>query len=133
MLFGALIQNWKLIAVVVLAAAAFGYRAVLIHQRNSARAQVTTLSEAAAVLRADNALMASAVARQNEAIDALQAKMKLARSDASQHEAQYANRAAQAMTRELAHANAIKNAPIPGGCQGAINWGNAQGPELGRW
>ena len=133
MLFGALIQNWKLIALVVLVAAAFGYRAVLIHQRNNAQAQVTALSEAAAVLRADNASMAAAVARQNEAIDALQAKMTLARSDATQREAQYANSAAQAMTRELAHAHAVRNAPIPAGCQSAINWGNAQGPELGRW
>jgi hypothetical protein len=133
MLFGALIQNWKLIALAAIVAGVLIYRAVLVHQRDSARAQVTVLSDAAAALRAENASMAAAVTRQNEAIGALQDKMKLAEQDAAQREAQYAASGAQAMSREVARANAVRYAPVPAGCQGAINWGNAQGPELGRW
>lgn len=133
MLFGAMIQNAKLVVLVLLVAAAFAYRAVLIHQRNSARAQVTTLTAAAAVLQAANTSMAAAVAKQNAAVEALQAKMRLTQNDATHRQAQYAATAAQAMARELARSNAIKSAPIPAGCQSAINWGNAQGPELGRW
>lgn len=133
MLFGALIQNWKVIALAAIVATVLIYRAVLVHQRDSARAQVTALSDAAAALRADNASMAAAVARQNQAIDALQGKMKLVQRDATEREARYATSAAQAMSQEVARANAVRNAPIPAGCQGAIEWGNAQGPELGRW
>jgi hypothetical protein len=133
MLFGALIQNWKLIALAAVVAAALIYRAVLIHQRDSARAQVTALSDAAAALRAENASMAAAVTRQNEAIDGLQNKMKVAEQDAAQREAQYAASGAQAMSHEIARAEAVRSTPVPAGCQGAINWGNAQGPELGRW
>ena len=91
------------------------------------------LSDAAAALRAENASMAAAVTRQNQAIDVLQGKMKLAQQDAAQREAQYAASGVQAMSREVARANAVGNAPVPAGCQGAIVWGNAQGPELGRW
>jgi hypothetical protein len=133
MLFAGLIQNWKLIGLVALVATVLIYRTVLVHERDSARAQAATLRDASAVLRADNALMASAVARQNEAIGALQNKMKLAQQAAVQREAQYAAGAEQAMSEDLAHANAVRRGPVPGGCQGAINWGNAQGPELGRW
>ena len=133
MLFGALIQYWKPIALAAVLAAAFTYRAVLIHQRNSARAQVISLGEAAVALRAANASLAAGVKRQNEAIDSLQGKMKLAERTAAQRQAQYANSGEQAMRQERAHANALKNAPVPAGCQAAINWGNAQGPELGRW
>ena len=133
MLFGVLIQNWKAIALAAMVATALIYRTVLVHQRDGARAEVTTLSGAAAALRAENASMASAVTRQNEAIDVLRIKMTLARREAAQRQARYAANAAQAMSREVAHANAVRNAPVPAGCQGAIKWGNAQGPELGRW
>lgn len=77
--------------------------------------------------------MAAAVARQNAAIGTLQDKMKAAEQDAAQREAEYAANAARTMDTEVAHAQAERNAPVPAGCQGAINWGNAQGPELGRW
>ena len=133
MIFAALLQNWKLIALALVVATAVLYRAVLVHQRDSARAQVTQLSAAAAVLRADNAEMKSSVVRQNAALDALQQKMKAAQVEAAQREAQYAASATEAMNKELARASAIRKAPVPAGCQGAIEWGNAQGPELGQW
>jgi hypothetical protein len=131
--FVMLLQHWKAIALVAIVASALIYRAVLVHQRDSARAQATALGDAAAALRADNASMSAAVTRQNEAIDALQGKMKLAQQAATQREAQYAASGAQTMSRAVARANAVHIAVVPAGCPGAINWGNAQGPELGRW
>lgn len=133
MLFGALMHNWKAIGLAVIAATALEYGGVLVDQRDSARAQVTAMSEAAAALRVKDASMVSAVARQNAAIGALQDKMKLARRDSTRREARYAASATQAMSRELERANAVRIAAVPAGCQGAIDWGNAQGPEQGRW
>ena len=133
MLFGALLQNWKVVAFAVLVATMLLYRAVLVHQRDSARAQVTALIDAGATLRAANASMAAAVARQNAQLAALQDRMKLALQAAAQRHAQATDAAARALGHDLANADAIRNAPVPAGCQGAIVWGNAQGPELGRW
>lgn len=133
MLLGALLQNWKPIALAVIVAGALIDRAVLVHQRDSARAQVNALTGTAAVLKADNAAMAAAVARQNQAVAALQGQMKAAAQVAAQREAHYAAAAAASMNREIARAGAIRKAPVPPGCAGAIAWGNAQGPELGKW
>ena len=133
MLFASLIQNWKLIALVLLVTTILVYRAVLVHQRDSARTQVTALTDAAAVLRADNASMAAAVTQQNAAIGALQAKMKLTQDAAAARDTQSADRASLALAQALAHVKEISASSIPPGCQAAINWGNAQAPELGRW
>lgn len=133
MLAGALIQNIKLIALVAIVAGALIYRAVLVHQRDSARAQVTALGAAAAALRAENASMAAAVGRQNAAIGALQDQMKAAVQAAAQREASATATAARTLGAAAARAEAERKAPVPAGCQGAIDWGNAQGPELGRW
>lgn len=133
MLFGTLIHYWKPIALAAVLVAAFTYRAVLVYQRNNARAQVISLDKAEDALRAENAAMTAAVKHQNDALDALQGKMQLAERAAAQREAQYANSRAQAMRQVRAHADAIREAPVPAGCQAAIDWGNAQGPELGRW
>lgn len=133
MIFASLIQNWKLIALAILIIALVVYRTVLVHQRDTARAQVDTLTDAAAVLRANNASMAAAVTQQNQAVAALQAKMKLAQDAAAVHETEFAKRASAALAQALTHAKALTNAPIAAGCQAAIDWGNAQAPELGRW
>ena len=133
MLVGAMIQNFKLIALVGLVAAALIYRTVLVHQRDSARAQVAALGDAAAALRADNASMVAAVARQNAAIGTLQDQLKTAAQAAAQREADYAASATRTLNTEMVRAQAERSAAVPAGCQGAINWGNAQGPELGRW
>jgi hypothetical protein len=94
---------------------------------------VAALTDAAAVLRAANASMAAAVTQQNEAVAALQAKMKLAQNAAAEKETASASRAAQALAQELVQAKTLSNAPIAAGCQAAIDWGNAQAPGLGRW
>ena len=133
MIFASLIQNWKLIALAILIVSIVVYRAVLVHQRDTARAQVAALTDAAAVLRAANAAMTAAVTQQNAAVATLQAKMKLAQNAAALQETASANRASQVLAQELAHAKTLSNAPIAAGCQAAIDWGNAQAPELGRW
>jgi hypothetical protein len=133
MIFASLIQNWKLIAIAILIVSILVYRAVLVHQRDTARAQVAALTDAAAVLRAANASMAAAVTQQNEAVAGLQVKMKLAQNAAAEKETASASRAAQALAQELVQAKTLSNAPIAAGCQAAIDWGNAQAPGLGRW
>lgn len=133
MIFASVIQNWKLVALAILVASLIVYRAVLVHQRDAARAQVAALTDAAAVLRASNASMAAAITQQNQAVAALQTKMKIARNDAAARERATATRAAQALAQEFAHAKTLTNAPIAADCQAAIDWGNAQAPELGRW
>jgi hypothetical protein len=133
MIFASLIQNWKLIAIAILIVSILVYRAVLVHQRDTARAQVAALTDAAAVLRAANASMAAAVTQQNEAVAGLQAKMKLAQNAAAEKETASASRAAQALAQELLQAKTLSNAPIAAGCQAAIDCGNAQAPGLGRW
>jgi hypothetical protein len=133
MFIGAIIQNAKWILLALMIAAAFAYRAVLVHQRDSARAQVATLTGAAALLQSDNAAMAASATRQNAAIGALQIQMNLARTNAAARQAQYAISATEAMAQERVHSKAVMTAPIAAGCAGAIAWGNAQGPELGRW
>jgi hypothetical protein len=133
MFIGAIIQNAKWILLFLIVAGALAYRAVLVHQRDSARTQVTALTGAAALLRADNASMAASVARQNAAIGTLQAQMSAARASAAARQTHYSNIAAAAMAQEVTHSKAVMGAALPGGCNGAIAWGNAQGPELGRW
>jgi hypothetical protein len=130
---GAIIQNAKWILLFLIVAGALAYRAVLVHQRDSARVQVTALTGAAALLQADNASMAASVTRQNAAIGTLQAQMSVARANAAARQAHYSNSAAQAMAQEVTHSKVVMSAALPGGCSGAIAWGNAQGPELGRW
>jgi hypothetical protein len=133
MIFAALIQNWKAIALIAMVATALIDRAVLVNERDTARAQAAAESGAATVLRLEKVSLTAAVARENAAAGALQDKIKLAQRRATQRKARYAAIETKEMNRELAHANAIRIAASPPGCQGALDWGNAQGPELGRW
>jgi hypothetical protein len=129
----ALLTYWKPIALAALIAAALIYRTVLIHQRDEARTEAATLTERNAALTADNGAMRAAVARQNAAIASLQSQMTQARAAAASRAADYTTRGAQAMQTGLAQGNQLKAAAVPTGCDAAIRWGNAQGPELGRW
>ena len=55
-----LTRYWKPLALAVLIAAAFAYRAILIHERDRARAQLAELTAEAAALRASNQALGSA-------------------------------------------------------------------------
>ena len=129
----ALLSYWKPIALVTLIAAALIYHGVLVHQRDAARAQNVALTQQTGALAADNGAMRATVAQQNAAIAALQGQMAAADAAAKSRAAAFAARGAQALQGDLAHATQLDQAAVPAGCDAAIRWGNAQGPELGRW
>ncbi|MBF6559120.1 MAG: hypothetical protein IVW56_02430 [Candidatus Binataceae bacterium] len=129
----AILSYWKPIVIVALIAAGLIYRGVLVHQRDAARAQIVELTQQTGALEADNSAMRAAAVQQNAAIAALQSQMAAANAAAKSRTAEFAARGAQAMQGELAHATQLDHAAVPAGCAAAIRWGNAQGPELGRW
>ncbi len=128
-----LLKYWKIGALAALIAAAAIYREVLIHQRDAARARVITLTEQSGALQESVSAMRAAVARQNAALAGLAAKAQAAAAAAREREAWSARRGAALMRRNLGLANQLRHAPVPDNCAGAIRWGNARGPELGKW
>lgn len=129
----ALTQLWKPIALLGLVAALMVYRAAIIHQRDAARRQVNADQAEIMRLQASNAALTGAVAQQNAAVEGLRARMQASALAAGKREAAYANQGGEIMRQETARARAMIKAPVEAGCAGAIEWGNAQGPELGRW
>jgi peptidoglycan hydrolase CwlO-like protein len=106
---------------------------LLVDQRDRARARVQTLESENAELVAANQTMDQAVARQNVAIDRLRAEAATAAKAAQAQEQNAARRGAAELQAQMARAAKIVRARVPDGCSGAIAWGNAQGPERGRW
>jgi hypothetical protein len=124
---------WKPLGLVMLLAAATIYRSVLIHQRNSARAQAAVLRGQVADLTASNAAFQRTIAEQNTAVENLRRQMAEAARTARANQQRQSERASVLMARHYQSAAAIEKAIVPSGCEGAIKWGNAQAPELGRW
>jgi hypothetical protein len=123
----------KPLAIVALIAALAGYRAWLIHQRDAARAEVQTLQGQVSELTAANQAMKQAVGQQNAAVSAMAAQASAAGQQAEAKAAAAAQRGAEMMQQQIRQARTLTRAAVPAGCAGAIAWGNAQGPELGRW
>ena len=126
---------WKPLALALLVASAFAYRALLIHQRDEARTQVAQLTAEAAALRASNELLGASIGRQNAAVGDLKARADsevnaMAASEAAAH-----REAAATLEQAQQQAQALSLAPIDpnAGCAGAIRWGNAQAAELSSW
>ena len=69
---------WKPVAIALLIAAALGYRALLLHQRDAARAEAAHLSASLADAEASNAALQSAIATQNSAVAQLRAELEQA-------------------------------------------------------
>ena len=133
MWIGLLIKCAKPLSLLVLVAGLAGYRALLIHQRDSARVQVTELEAQRVELGRANAALQQAVAAQNQAVDDLNtAAAKQAKAAQERQQSAVASGAVE-LQGQSARAAAIAQALVPGGCDGAMAWGNAQGPELGRW
>ena len=63
-------------AIALLIAAALGYRALLLHQRDAARAAAAHLSASLADAEASNAALQSAIATQNSAVAQLRAELE---------------------------------------------------------
>jgi uncharacterized protein YlxW (UPF0749 family) len=124
---------WKPIAIAALIAALLAYRAVLVHQRDAARARAQAAQAQVLELQASNAALTSSIAQQNAALDALRARAQAAAAAAGSREAAYAKSGAEAMAAQAARARALREAAVPADCIGAIRWGNAQGPGLGQW
>ena len=126
-------QLWRPMAIALLIAAAVGYRALLVHQRDAARTAVTHLSASLADAEASNAALQKAIAEQNSAVETL--KTQLAQSATAAAVRERAADAAGATTLRAAarSAQALEHARIDEGCVAAIRWGNTQAAELGRW
>ncbi len=80
-------QLWKPAAVALLIAAVLGYRALLVHQRDAARAEVTHLSASLADAEASNTALQSAIATQNSAVAKLRTQLDQSARDAAAREA----------------------------------------------
>jgi hypothetical protein len=119
-------QLWKPVALALLITAALGYRALLLHQRDAARAAGAHLRTELADAEASNAALQSAIAAQNSAVAQLRAQLEEGVRAA-------AARGAAAMRSATSGARALEDARIEAGCAAAIRWGNAQAAELGRW
>src|SRR5579863_7859161 len=119
---------WKPLALIALVGALVGYRALLVHQRDAARRQSVALEAELAGLSATNQAMKAAVEHQNAALTDL-----TARAAAATRAVAAARSGAQIEQQAAAQAAALSRTTVPDGCMGAIAWGDAQGPELGRW
>jgi len=126
-------QLWKPVALALLIAAALGYRALLLHQRDAARAEATHLRDSLAGAEASNAALQSAIAVQNSAVAQLRAELEEGVQAAAARERAASARGAAAMRSATSGARALEAARIDAGCAAAIRWGNAQAAELGRW
>jgi uncharacterized protein YlxW (UPF0749 family) len=126
-------QLWKPVALALLIAAALGYRALLLHQRDAARAEGAQLRVSLADAEASNAALQSAIATQNSAVAQLRAELEEGVQAAAARERAASARGAAAMHAATSGARALEDAPIDAGCAAAIRWGNAQAAELGRW
>lgn len=124
---------WKPAVLAALVVGLVAYRAVLVRQRNDARTQVAGLQTAELALQASNAAMKDAVAQQNAALETMGQQLQAAQAAAQAREAQYAQSGAEMFGKEIAHAKVLAVAQVPSGCEGAIKWGNGQGPQLGKW
>lgn len=129
----ALLQWWKPIGLGLLLVAAVAYRALLVHQRDAARAQAAQLSAELTQAQAANTAMRGAVAEQNAAVERLKAQLKQSADQAAAREHAAAAQGAAAVRQAAQSAGALERAPIDAGCAAAIKWGNAQSAELARW
>ena len=129
-LFGA---SWRPLAILaVLSAVALG-AVVILHERDTARAQAKALAAELAGARAQMAACQSAVAQQNAAVAAMRASAQSVASAAKTREAYLAAAASAGMHKAGTQAERIAHAAVAPGCDAAIKWGNAQAREIGQW
>jgi hypothetical protein len=129
----ALLQLWRPIGLGLLLVAAVGYRALLIHQRDAARAQAAHLGAALTEAQAANAAMRSAVTAQNAAVNRLRAQLKQSADAAAARARAAAAQGAAAIRQAAKSARALEGARMGAGCAAVVRWGNAESAELARW
>ena len=110
-------------------------RAVLLHQLNAAQEQVTELTAEAAALRTNNQALGAMIDRQNAAVAELKARADAAVNTMAANEAaaDRAGTAVQAKAQQRAQSLMTAAIDADSGCEGAIQWGNAQAPGLSSW
>jgi hypothetical protein len=123
----------KPLALAAVLAALIGYRALLVHQRDAAKAQAALLGERLSQCAAGAEALKRAIAEQNAALAQLRRDQARAAAAASSRETASVARAQAALKRGIARARAIEKTSVPSGCEGAIKWGNGEGPELSQW
>ena len=130
-----LVSYWKPLALMALIAGALAYRTILIHERDSARAQVVQLNQEAAALRASNQALGAAIQLQNAAVGKLKADADAATQVMNSRMAAASIAGIAAAARGADQARTLIAAPIESssGCAGAIQWGNARATELSSW
>lgn len=128
-----LLTYWKPIALTIVITAALAYRAVLVHQRDSARTTVASMTAQVDGLKSAEAACESAVARQNQAVAEIKAAAEREAAAAQTRQANVAAQAAVSASDESRRAAAIAKAPIAADCAGAIKWGNAQANQPSKW
>lgn len=129
----ALTQLWRPVGLALLIVAALAYRALLVRQRDAARAQATHLQVELTEAQAANTAMHQAIVTQNAAVAQLEAKLKQSADEAAARERSAAAQGTAAMRMAAASASALEKARMGAGCEAAIRWGNAQSAELARW
>ncbi len=128
-----LLTYWKPLALLAAFAALMVYRTVIIHERDSARAQVAAMTSQLADFKAAEAACEAAVVRQNQAVDALKLSAERAVVAAHTRETSLAAAAASADARENQRADELMRSPVAPDCAGAIRWANAQASALSKW
>ena len=124
---------WKPVALAIAITAMLAYRAVLVHQRDTAQANAATMAAQLDGWKAAEAACEDAVARQNRQVAAIKAEADRAAAAAETRQAGVASAAAVSAAEEGRRAVEIARAPVATDCAGAIRWGNAQANQLGRW
>jgi len=132
-LFSMVTRLWKPALIVGLLGAVFIYREVVVHQRDSARAQVAKSAIQIADLSASNQEFQATVGECNSKVDSLQADAERAQQAVTAQALAAADRAANLTAAANAAAAVLGKDQIASSCKGAIQWANQQGPELGRW
>ncbi|HZO81155.1 MAG TPA: hypothetical protein VFB33_05625 [Candidatus Binataceae bacterium] len=128
-----LLQFWRPLGLSLLVAAALAYRALLVHQRDAARAQAARLGAELAAAQAASAAMRQAVAAQNAAVARLRVELRQSAEAAAARDRAAAAEGAAVMRQAAAGARALQRARIDAGCAAAIRWGNVQSAKLARW
>jgi hypothetical protein len=126
-------RYWKPLALAAALAAAIAYRAILVHERDAARAAASAATTQLAQYRSAESACETAVARQNAAVAALKADAAREAAAAQTRAENLATAAAASAARENAAARALQGATVAPGCDGAIAWANREAAQLGKW
>ncbi len=130
-----LLSYWKPLAMLALIIVAFGYRELLVHQRDEARQQAAQLTAEADALRTSNQALTASIEQQNAAVARIKARADAAVNTmaANAVAAQKAGAAVQVQAQQQAQSLMAASIDASSGCEGAIRWGNAQAAELSSW